>query len=204
VAEQRPPTVTAKGRRTRARIVEVAARLMYDNGVTATTVDQVCAAANVGKSQMYHYFTDKSELVRGVIELQAHTVLSVQAPLLSEVKDWDGWWAWRDEIVQLQRRTGQWGRCPLGALASELAGRDGLAQQALISSFDQWETCLREAITRTVESGVLPRDVDVPGLATYVFAALQGGFILCQVRRDVTPLELSLDGAIARLESYAI
>lgn len=195
--------LTAKGRRTRARIIEAAARLMYDNGVAATSVDQVCAAADVGKSQIYHYFKDKSELVRGVIELQAASVLKVQAPLLSEVHDLVGWRAWRNAIVELQRRTDYWGGCSLGALAAELAGRDGLARLALTSSFDQWEAVLRAALLRTVESGVLRRDVDVQGLATHILAALQGGLILCLARRDVTPLEMSLDGAIAQLEWYA-
>ena len=203
MVEERTPALTDKGRRTRARIVEVAARLMYENGVAATSVDQICVAADVGKSQIYHYFTDKSELVQGVIEIQARSTLAVQVPLLSEVRDWDGWRAWRNEIVVLQQRTDYWGACPLGSLASELAGRDGPARLALTSSFDQWESHLQAALSRTVESGALRGDVDVPGLATYVLAALQGGLLLCQARRDVVPLEVSLDGAIARLESYA-
>lgn len=202
MAEGTSSALTAKGRRTRARIVEAAAQLMYENGVAATSVDQICVAADVGKSQIYHYFKDKSELVRGAIEFQAGMVLTVQAPLLSDIRDWTGWRAWRNEIVELQRRTDYRGGCPLGALAGESAGREGPVRLALTSSFDQWEIQLQTALCRTVESGVLRDDVDVPGLATYVLAALQGGLVLCQARRDVRPLEVSLDGAIARLESY--
>lgn len=201
-AEDRSTALTEKGRRTRARIVEAAARLMCENGVAATSVDQICVAADVGKSQIYHYFTDKSELVCGVIELQAAAVLGVQEPLLCDVRDWDGWRAWRNEIVELQRRTDYWGGWSLGALASELAGRDRLAMFALTSSFDQWESQLQAALCRTVESGALRGDADVPVLATYLLAALQGGLVLCRARRDVAPLEVSLDGAIARLELH--
>lgn len=202
MTEEKPPKLTAKGRRTRARIVEVAARLMYDSGVAATSVDQVCAAAEVGKSQFYHYFKEKSDLVYAVIELQADLVLRVQAPLLSDVHDLAGWRGWRDEIVQLQRHTDYWGGCPLGVLASELSGRDGLARQTLTASFDQWEDQLGYALSRTVESGVLRSDVDVTELATYLLAAVQGGLVLCQARGDVRPLEVSLDGALAQLASH--
>jgi AcrR family transcriptional regulator len=195
--------LTIKGRRTRARIVEAAARLMYEKGVAATSVDQICVAAEVGKSQIYHYFKDKSELVRGVIDLHTRSVLTVQAPLLSEVRDWDGWRVWRDEIVELQRRIDYWGACPLGSMVSELADRDGLVRLALTSSFDQWETHLQDALSRTIESGALASDADVPGLATYMLAALQGGLILSKARGDVTPLKVSLDGAITRLKAYA-
>lgn len=203
VTEERHPKLTAKGRRTRARIVGVAARLMYDNGVAATSVDQVCAAAEAGKSQFYHYFKDKSDLVHAVIELQADAVLRVQGPLLSGVHDLAGWRSWRDQIVHLQRHTHYWGGCPLGVLASELAGRDGLARQTLTTSFDQWEDHLGSALSRTVEFGALRSDVDVPELAICLLAALQGGLILCQARGNVTPLEVSLDGALAQLEWYA-
>jgi AcrR family transcriptional regulator len=195
--------LTDKGRRTRARILETAARLMYEHGVAATSIDQICTAADVGKSQLYHYFTDKSDLVRGVIHFLARSALLVQAPLLSRVQDWDGWRAWRNEVIELQRRAEYRGGSPLGAMASELAGRDEQARLALTSSFDRWETHLQAALSRTVEFGALRGDVDVPELATYLLAALQGGLVLCQARHDVAPLEVSLDGAIARLESYA-
>jgi AcrR family transcriptional regulator len=175
---------------------------MYDNGV-ATSVDQVCAAAEVGKSQFYHYFKDKSDLVYAVIKLQADSVLRVQAPLLSDVHDLAGWRAWRNEIVQLQRHTDYWGACPLGALAVELSGRDRLARHTLTASFDHWEDQLGCALSRTVESGALRRDIDVMALATYLLAALQGGLVLCQARGDVRPLEVSLDGALAQLASHA-
>jgi len=61
------PRLTAKGERTRGRIVEEAARLIYERGVAATTLDEIKAAAEVSGSQLYHYFPDKDELVRAVI-----------------------------------------------------------------------------------------------------------------------------------------
>ncbi len=58
--------VTSRGRQTKARIVAVAAELMYAQGVATTSVDDVLAAAGVGKSQFYHYFSSKTELVAAV------------------------------------------------------------------------------------------------------------------------------------------
>ena len=52
--------VTSRGRQTKARIVAVAAELMYDRGVATTSVDDVLLAAGVGKSQFYHYFSAKT------------------------------------------------------------------------------------------------------------------------------------------------
>ena len=46
------PRLTAKGARTRARIVQEAAALVHERGVAGTTLDDVKAAAEVSGSQM--------------------------------------------------------------------------------------------------------------------------------------------------------
>ena len=76
--EQGRPRLTAKGERTRARIVEAAARLIYERGVAGTTLDDVKAAAGVSGSQLHHYFPDKDELVQAVISYQADVIAGNQ------------------------------------------------------------------------------------------------------------------------------
>ena len=48
--------LTRKGRATRARIIDVAARLMFERGVGGTSIDEVRGAATVSGSQISHYF----------------------------------------------------------------------------------------------------------------------------------------------------
>ena len=60
------PTVspkTARGAATRARIVDAATGLVRAHGAANTTIDAVIEASKVSKSQIYHYFTDKDDLV---------------------------------------------------------------------------------------------------------------------------------------------
>ena len=72
------PRLTARGERVRTRIVEVAAALIHERGVAATTLDDVKAAAGVSGSQLYHYFPDKSDLVHAVIGYQPPETPSAQ------------------------------------------------------------------------------------------------------------------------------
>lgn len=46
---------TERGRASRARIVEQAARLFTERRVAATSVDEVLAAAEAGKGHFHHY-----------------------------------------------------------------------------------------------------------------------------------------------------
>ena len=68
-AEPTPARLTARGARTRERIVEAAADLMYVRGIGATTLDDVLEASGASKSQLYRHFANKDELVRAVVEL---------------------------------------------------------------------------------------------------------------------------------------
>lgn len=51
--------------------------------------------------------------------------------------------------------------------------------------------------------GVLRADADPGVLATGLMAALQGGYLLAQAARDVTPMRIALDMAIAHVRTWA-
>src|SRR5260370_3711932 len=72
--------LTAKGARTRARIVEEAAALIHERGVAGTTLEDVKVAAEVSGSQMYHYFPDKDELLQSVLDYHSQPLVSRNPP----------------------------------------------------------------------------------------------------------------------------
>lgn len=53
------------------------------------------------------------------------------------------------------------------------------------------------------ERGELRADADPARLATATLAAVRGGLLLTQVRRDTVPLEAAPDMAIAYIRSFA-
>jgi AcrR family transcriptional regulator len=191
--------VTSKGRATRARIVEAAATLIFERGVAGTSLDDVGSAAGVGRSQLYHYFRDKSDLVLAVIERLTDEVLGAQEPHLHHLDSWEAWNAWRELVIDLQRQRHCVGGCPLGSLASELADVDDRARTLLVGSFDRWEAAFCDGLRAMRAKGLLRDDADPDALALNMLAALQGGLLLCQTRRDVAPLEVAIDGALANI-----
>jgi len=59
--------LTAKGEATRNRIVEGAAVVLREKGVSAATLDDVMARTQTSKSQLFHYFpAGKDELLLAV------------------------------------------------------------------------------------------------------------------------------------------
>jgi TetR/AcrR family transcriptional regulator, transcriptional repressor for nem operon len=194
--------LTRKGLATRARIVEAAAELMFRHGVAGTSTEDVLAAAHVSNSQLYHYFADKNALVHAVIEHQANEIIDGQRPILDELDSLAAFKQWRDMLVGLQRQRHCEGGCPLGSLSSELAETDEPARTALAASFDRWEAPIRDGLRRMRDRGELPDDTDVDRLALGTLAALQGGLLLTQAKRDVGPLEAALDLAINQISYH--
>lgn len=189
--EQGRPRLTAKGERTRARIVEAAARLIYERGVARTTLDDVKAAAGVSGSQMYHYFPDKDELVQAVISYQADLIAGNQRQ--ADLGSAEGLRAWRDMVIAQARSEKGKGGCPLGSLAGQLAETDPHARTLLAGGFGQWQAAIGEDLRRLHRAGRLPDGTDPDALAVTLLATLQGGLLPAQVQLDTRVLETAVD-----------
>jgi TetR/AcrR family transcriptional repressor of nem operon len=203
IEESRRVSLTRKGRATRERIVAAAATLMYEQGVAATSTQAVQAEAGVSASQLYHYFSDKRELVRAVIAHQREAVVGWHRPILVTLDSFEALQDWRDAIVEGQRRRNFEGGCPLGSLASELADADAVLRDELADALAAWEQALSAGLTSMRARGELRPDADTDRLAMALLAALQGGLLLSKTHRDTTALEAVLDATIEwiRLEA---
>ena len=194
--------VTDKGRATRNRVLDAATQLVFERGVAGTTLDDVRAAANVSKGQLYHYFADKDDLVHAVIDRTVQQVLDAQ-PRLLDLSSWAAIAAWFDDLVGLQVGRHAIGGCPIGGLAGQLAETDEQARTELAAGFDRWEAPLREGLRQMQADGELRRGAHPARLATATLAAIQGGLVLTQTRRDPQQLRVALDAAYAYLRSFA-
>lgn len=65
-----------RGAATKRRIVEAAAELIHATGAERVSLDEVMEATGARRSQLYHYFANKDDLVREVIELQTSRILA--------------------------------------------------------------------------------------------------------------------------------
>ena len=191
-----PHRLTPKGRATRERIVVAAAQLMYDHSVAGTSLGDVQKAAGVSASQVYHYFADKESLIRAVIDHRIHAVRATLGGLDSMA----GLRAWRDLTVDTYRQHNCEGGCPLGSLVGELAEPYPQCRADLAGGFDQWEAAIRAGLQAMCDRGDLCCTANPDRLATALLAAVEGGIMLAQVRRDPAPLETALDEVLDRIE----
>ena len=199
--ELRP--ATAKGRATRERIVQAAAELVAEKGAAGMSLDDVRARTGASRSQLYHYFEDRDDLVHAVIDVTADSVLDRQGELLDHLDSWAGIDRWFDTLVQDQIDRQARGGCPIGCLAGQLAERDPDARAAIAAGLERYEAHLRDGLTRMHARGKLHKDADPAALAIATMASMQGGLLLTQVRRDPRQLRIALNAASNNLRLAA-
>jgi AcrR family transcriptional regulator len=198
------PELTARGRASRDRLVQAALGLMLEKGVAAASIDEILDRAGASKSQMYHYFTSKRDLIDAVIAEATRTVLDGQAPFLGAIDGWAALEAWADHVVEVNRRSGPDLGCPLGTLAAELCAADPHCRDQIERAFATWRRPILEGLRTMRERGELSATADPDRLSMAVIASLQGGLLMAKTTHSIEPIRVALDSALGFVRSSMI
>jgi TetR/AcrR family transcriptional repressor of nem operon len=204
VSDQTTSRFTRKGRATRARIVNVAARLMFERGIAGTSIDEVRNAAGVSGSQISHYFRDKRDLTRQVVAARGDDVQKFHTqPQLGAFDSLDALQAWVDANVANINAVYRRGGCVYGSLAGELIEADAEMHDDLADGYDRWLELFRAGLTAMRDRGALRPDADPRHLAVALVAAHQGGALITYATDDREPLRAALNAAVDYVRSFA-
>ncbi len=192
---------TRRGRDTRRRIIAVAAELMYERGVRATSIEDVLAASGTGKSQLYHYFSSREELLAEVLDHQLDQILEEQNSF--PLATWAGIGSWLQALA-LRHETERGLRgCPLGSIVSEVLDHGDHLRSRGADAFARWESALADGLLKLRNAELLRRDADPATLAEVTIAILQGGYLLSSTKQEAAPMRNAAAAALAHLRSFA-
>lgn len=200
--KRRDHTFTKRGAATRQRIVETAARLVYEQGARGTSLDDVMERSRTSKSQLYHYFDNKDALLRAVIAWQTERIIGANMRAAPDLGSFAALKRWSDLVVASVIESEGRGGCPLGSLASELADHSEKARMLLSESFSQWGAEIERGLLAMKATGHLSAAANPQELALATMTALQGGKLLAQTQRSARPLQLAMDMALANIARH--
>jgi TetR/AcrR family transcriptional repressor of nem operon len=178
--------MTAEMSDKRSRLVQTAAKLVYERGFRKTTLADIAAEAGVPSGNVYYYFKTKDEIGIAVLEQRLAELHTVR-----EICDRAG--SPKDRLqafVQMtvdNREQVSLGGCPIGALCAELQKEgDALAAQArpLFAALLSW----MEKQFQELDKGEASR-----GLALHLVSALQGISLLANTFRDPKLIAVEAD-----------
>ena len=111
--------LSAKGQKTRSEILEAAFALFLERGIHATSVDDILDAAHKGKSQFYHYFKNKEDLIHRLLQTHLVELKEGNMPYDIEITNWDDFESWIYKVVEFYRSLGKARGCILGMIGQE-------------------------------------------------------------------------------------
>lgn len=95
----------------RAAIVNAVAWLMNENGMSATSIDDVLRASGSDRAQSDLYFQTKAELLRAVARRQLEMLLNGQ-PGIERIESWASLELWGAEVCAAQQGFDRPFACP--------------------------------------------------------------------------------------------
>ena len=196
--------LTAKGRATRDRILQVAAELILREGLSTLNMDALRKAASISGSQLAHYFADKQALIRAVVVRQIHVVLDFhRQPKLGALNSFDDFERWIDLNMRYLRRIGYSGTPTYHALAGQLGKSDSATRETLASGYWQWIELLEQVIQQMKDRGVVAAHADPRRLALVIVSAHQGGATLAFTYQAEWPHADAVRFAVNYLRMFA-
>ena len=204
VSDDTTSRFTRKGRATRARIVDVAARLIFERGVAGTSIDEVRNTATVSGSQISHYFHDKRDLTRQVIAARRNDVQDFHTQRqFGALNSLEALQAWADSCIADFDAVYRQGGCVYGSLAGELIEADDEIHDDLAAGYNRWLELFHAGLTAMRDRGDLRPDADPRHLAVSLVAAHQGGALVTYATDNPEPLRAALNAAVEYVRSFA-
>lgn len=162
-------------------------RLFLQKGVQGTGVNEILAAAGMGKSQFYHYFENKDEFVCAVLRRAMDLFLSKIAWNIRTLRSLLEFDSWFEPYLALAGLPGNLG-CPVGVIASEMSPSSPVIRRVACESMQRWLDALSEGLNLLKESQPLREDFQPRAFALHLASAIQGGFVLGRTLRSLEPI----------------
>jgi TetR/AcrR family transcriptional regulator, transcriptional repressor for nem operon len=180
---------------TRDNLMEAAFGLVRQKGLSATSVDEICAAVGVSKGAFFHHFASKEDLAVAA----AHHWSAVTEGFFETAP----YHAPQDPLERLFGYIDLRREMMDGPIAEFTCFVGTMAQEAWMTSppvaAATWDSMRRhgEKLVPDIEAAMAARGIagawSAEGLAQHIVAVTQGAFILAKASGDAAPARESLD-----------
>lgn len=179
---------------TKRRLLDAAMNLMLRQGFTATTVDQICAEADLTKGSFFHYFKTKEEIGEGALDhfYGRQQQQFAEAEFVRLADPLERIHGLLDFVIQKMNGP-QAKSCLCGNLAQELAHSHPRFRSSCDEKFSGFakliETTLREAKAKHKAK----LDFDPESVSLLFVSLMQGSILLAKTMQDTKLIAHNLE-----------
>ena len=182
---------------TRERILQVAERLITDQGYNATSVDQIIAELSSSKGAFFHHFDSKADLAVQLVERYVVADLghldagltataAIEDPAERVVAFVRFYEDGADELMAAQ--TG----CLFASVLAEREFTGTAINRQVAASEQAWRLAFLDLLRPALADRRPAIDLDLEALADHLFTTFEGGFILCRTLESPAAMRAQL------------
>jgi AcrR family transcriptional regulator len=174
------------------------------HGYHGSSLSEILSAAQIGKSQMYHYYNSKEDLLLATLDFYSSKVYQETYRFMSKIESLEEFEALIDGSTRLCKSQKMIAGCFLGSIAGELAAHNEKVRLHLVSLYQNWKELFVEGLDNLKNKSLLSKDTDTDELAEYFLVSVQGAFVLAKATKDTSVIERSIQKSINYIRAYAI
>lgn len=171
-------------KKTQAKIVEKAEKLLWLQGYQGTSLNDVVSKAGVSKGAFFHYYPNKQAISKDVIDKYAaeQFLKQLDDAMASTDNVKEGLFQWVTNVFEPFQKHGFKGGCLLGNLALEMSDTNDHARETIKGHFLDLENKLNSYIRPLQDENKL--QIEPRQLARLLVASVQGVTMMAKVHKD--------------------
>ena len=193
-----------KAERTKQFILETAAPIFNQKGISGANIDDVLDAAKLTKGCLYGHFGSKEDLALQVVDFMLHynsekMLLTISKGKTAKAKVFAFLDFYKDPL-----ETHIKGGCPLFNIAVESDDNFPAIKEKIASMFRQGQEIFVGILNQGIENGEFSDQLEPAVYAFKAVAAVEGALVMCRTMNTAKPMSGLIRSLKAELESYAL
>jgi TetR/AcrR family transcriptional repressor of nem operon len=179
---------------TKVKLLEAAQQLMLTKGYPATTLDEICQVAGLTKGSFFHYFENKEDLGKAVLDHFVETMFGIvqQAEFHQKKDPLQRVYGYLDFLTKLSKDPNIPRSCLLGSFAQELSDTHPKIQTQCAKHFNQWTEDFKKDLDQAKAQHAPNAAFDTRSLSEYLITILEGSLILAKAKQERRIIERNL------------
>ncbi len=194
--------MVTKGERTKRHIVNTATALVHRQGLNNTTIDDVLMASGTTKGTFYFHFPSKEALGYAIIEAAENLIIKGLEQIFNDpaLPPREKITTMLNNYIALIGSFQCTGGCLFGNLTLEMADINEGYRKRLAEVFGRWIGLVAGALEEMKKREELPGNTNSEKIARFIVSSLEGGTMMCKLRRQTGPLKETKEMIISELD----
>ncbi len=168
------------------KLLDTAQHLMLAKGYTATSVEEICEAANLTKGSFFHYFASKEDLGKAVLDRYVVSMFHLvrAAPFMKKKEPLLRLYGYIDFMIEVSKDPARRSGCLLGNFAQVLTDTHPEIRTQCAAHFHLWADMLKQELDAAKAMHKV-KGLDTGSLADHFISLFEGSLMLAKTRQDL-------------------